>query len=229
MARTKVVFQHGDSVEVKRGVRIPDYETLCIDGWRGRVVEVDYRGGKPSGVNIEWDSVTLRCMPRKYIEECAGDGDFYREMALSVDDVLPVKPRDTAKDVEEAQNEIAESVSRPAQSEEVRRIQRVLEGVDEADELAVFKALETHLRHVLSLPFDAEVTNSETGWLIKYGDRLTVTGIAEVDDTYGVIVDVIRGDEPLQFPLCNLKVLDRSSSNWERVHDHAVWFADRLR
>lgn len=218
-------FKPGDSVKAKEGVRVPGYEKLCIGGWQGRVTECYQED--PPGICIEWDSITLKSMPREYVEECEKDGYGYEEMTLSVGDVLPAEPRDTADDVEEAQHEIAKSVSWIGLGEEGQRIKAVLEGIDEDDEMETFGAWEAHLRRVLGFPFEARVATSKDGWIIRQGDRLRVTGIAEVVDTYGVIVDVTRGKERYQFPLCDLEVVDRKSANWQLVKDHAVWFANR--
>jgi hypothetical protein len=218
-------FKVGDSVKVKEGVPIPDYENLCIGGWQGRVIE-RYSEEHPPGIFIQWDSITLRSMPREYIENCETEGFGYEEMTLSVDDVLPAEPRDTEEQVEEVQQEIAQSVSWLGLGEEGKRIRTVLEGVDEDDEVEAFDAWEAYLRRALSFPFEARVTESKDGWVIRQGDRLRVTGIAEVDDTYGVIADVVRDNERYQFPLCKLEAVDQNSANWQLLKDHAVWWAN---
>lgn len=225
MTKTHAGFHVGDLVKVKQGVCVPDYKTLCIEGWQGRVAQCS--DIDPSDVFIEWDSVTLRDMPREYIEDCERDGYGYQNMTLSADDVENARSRDTAADVAEAQCEIEKTVSWIAFGEEGQRIRLVLEGIDEDDELATFAAWETHLRRVLSFPFNARVAESEDGWLLRHGDSLSVTGIAEVVEEYGVIVDVDRDGKHLQFPLCNLKTSDPKSKNWQPVSDHAVWFANR--
>ena len=101
----------------------------------------------------------------------------------------------------------AKSVSWLGLGEEGQRIQAVLKGIDEDDESEVFSAWEAHLRRVLGFPFDARVADSQDGWLLRHGDQLAVTGIAEVIDTHGVIVDVIRDSEHYQFLLCDLDVV----------------------
>jgi len=166
-------------------------------------------------------------MPREYVEECETEGFGYESMTLSTDDVLPAEPRDTANDVVAARNELAKRVSWLALGDEGKRIKLVLEGVDEDDEMAAFEAWEAHLGRTLTFPFDARVAESRDGWVIREGDRLNVVGIAEVDDTHGVIVDVMRGRERYQFPLRDLEVVDRASANWRQVTDHATWFANR--
>lgn len=225
MAEPYPRFKVGDSVKVKEGVRVPDCEKLDMAGWQGRVTEL--HEGDPSHIYIQWDSITLESMPRQHIEECETEGFGYEGMTLAVDDVLPAEPRDTEEQVEELQQEIAKSVSWLGLGEQGQRIKAVLEGIDEDDELEAFEAWEAHLRRALSFPFDARVAESRDGWVIRQGDRLSVTGIAEVVDTYGVIVDVIRGREHYQYPLCHLEVLDRKSANYLPVLDHAVWFANR--
>ena len=62
---------------------------------------------------------------------------------------------------------------------------------------------------------------------MQAGDRLKVTGIALVDDLYGVIVDVWRGRRKYAAPLCDLAVVDERSPNHDLVQEYRVWFANR--
>ena len=225
MAESHARFRVGDSVRVKDGVRVPDYETLCIGGWQGRVTACPEAG--PDDICIEWDSVTLAGMPREYIEESEREGYGYEDMTLAADDVLPAEPRDAARDVKRVQREIARSVAWIALGNEGVRIGVVLAGVDADDEMECFAAWEKHFRAVLTFPFDARVAESQDRGPIRQSDRLRVTGIAGAVDTYGVIVNVTRGGDRYQFPLCDLEVVDRKSANRQPVMDYAVWFANR--
>ena len=225
MPTTDPKFKIGDSVKVKKGVLVPDYQRLCIEGWQGRVTE--FHEGRSPLIGIQWDSVTLRSMPREYVEECETEGYDYSEMGLSVDDVVQTSPRDSAGDVERAQEELAQSVSWLALGEEGRRIKEVLTGIDEDDEWEAFKRWEAHLRDVIAFPLDARVAESQGEGPLDVGDRISVTGIAETVDLYGIIVDLKHGRKRYQFPLCDLEVVDKKSRNYQPVKDYAVWFANR--
>ena len=58
-------------------------------------------------------------------------------------------------------------------------------------------------------------------------DRVTVRGISEVDDLYGIIVRLRYGRRQYAFPLCDLEATDERSPNHQIVQDYAVWFANR--
>ena len=56
---------------------------------------------------------------------------------------------------------------------------------------------------------------------------MTVRGISEVDDLYGIIVRLRYGRRQYAFPLCDLEATDERSPNHRIVRDYAVWFANR--
>jgi hypothetical protein len=84
----------GDTVAVRSGVSDPDFGTR-IDGWRGRVVEVD-----EDAVTVTWDSVTLEQMGMDLIIRCENENLDWRVMTLSVDEVEAAQSRDVPSDVE---------------------------------------------------------------------------------------------------------------------------------
>ncbi len=102
-------FAVGDSIVVKKGVCVPDCEEVDIGGWRGRIYEIDdgFDGG-PSLLSIEWDSLTLKNMPRSYIEESEEENLLWSDLNLYDAAVLPDRPRDEKEDVVEAVMEIGE-------------------------------------------------------------------------------------------------------------------------
>jgi hypothetical protein len=59
------------------------------------------------------------------------------------------------------------------------------------------------------------------------GDRIQVIDISELDDLHGILVHVRAKREDYDFPLCDLEVVDKRSSNYQVVDDYAVWFANR--
>ncbi|MCI0488663.1 MAG: calcium-binding protein [Blastocatellia bacterium] len=67
----------------------------------------------------------------------------------------------------------------------------------------------------------------EKGGPLQDGDRLKIKDISGVDDMYGIIVEVRLGKKRYDFPLCELKVRNRRSANYQMVRDYAVWFANR--
>jgi hypothetical protein len=215
----------GDSVTVKPGTKDPDTGG-DLSGWRGCIIEFGEDEGRTT-VCIEWDSATLKSMPRSAVEHCERAKLDWRSMYLYATEVEPAVARDTERDVEEAVAEMETHSSWLHLDEEGRRIQQVLDGIDPHDEMGLLDAWEEHLREKLRFPFEAEVTEWQERGPLRPGDRLKVKGISGVDDLYGIIVEVRRGRERFDFPLCDLEVTDKKSANYQPVKDYAVWFANR--
>lgn len=110
---------------------------------------------------------------------------------------------------------------------EDQRIQSILKGIDEEDDLAAMKAWGAHLHKVLQFPFEAKVAEFQEKGSLQKGDKVEVLAISAVEDLYGILVDVRHGQKPYGFPFCDLEVNDRKSSNYQPVHDYVVWFANR--
>lgn len=93
--------------------------------------------------------------------------------------------------------------------------------------MAVLDAWEDYLAKHLSFPFEAEVSEYQERGPLQAGDRVTVQGISDVDDLYGIIARLRHDRERYTFPLCDLEVADEDSPNHQTVQDYAVWFANR--
>ena len=96
-------------------------------------------------VMIEWDSITLKNTPISVIKSCEREGLDWRVMGLGADDVQPVASRDCELDVENTVEEIEKQVCWAYLGKEGERIQKVLDGIDPDDEMAVVEAWEEHL------------------------------------------------------------------------------------
>ena len=217
-------FSVGDSVVVKDGVKCPDWEEISIGGWQGRVTQVNEEGGVV--IAIKWDSVTLRSVPDHYIEQSEREGFGWDEMYLRPGDVTAAQPRDTEQDITTASDEIESRHAWDSLWEECPSLKEVLGGVDGRDIWACYEAWEKHLRAVLTLPFEAEVCDGDGMGPIGRGDRVRVLDISGADDHYGVMVKAKRRWRARPFPLCDLDVCDKRSTNYQPVREYRVWFAN---
>lgn len=218
-------LKEGDSVVVKPGVKDPD-TGANIGGWQGRISDFS-EGEKETAIGVLWDSVTLKKMPRSMIEYCEDEGLDWREMYIGADDIMPSPARDTEEDVEEAVEEIESQTNWLFLGEEGKRIQKILAGIDPDDTREILEAWENHLREKLKFPFEAEVSEHVRRSPLRIGDRVTVKAITGLDETYGVFVEVTKGRDSYDFPLCDLEATDRKSKNYQLVKDYAVWYANR--
>ena len=79
----------------------------------------------------------------------------------------------------------------------------------------------------MQFPFEAEVHEFQERGPLRAGDRLTVLGIEDVDDLYGIIVSCRQGGRRYHVPLADLATVDEHSPNAQPTQDYRVWFANR--
>lgn len=223
MAEKTINFKESDPVIVKPKTTDPDFGT-DISGWQGRISEIDEENHL---ICIDWDSITLKNMPGAIIEQSEEQGLSWTQMFLEPEEVEFIDPRDTEEDVEDAIDDLESKYAWSYLGEEGKRIQAVLADVDPYDEWEAFEAWEEHLRDVLTFPFEAEVVEFQERGRLRQMDRVRVLGITEIFDLYGVIVKTTHKQRGLEFPLCDLEAIDKTSENYRHVKDYAVWFANR--
>jgi hypothetical protein len=213
----------GDSVIVKPSVQDPDFG-ISIGSWQGRISEV-LEDGKL--VCIDWDSLTLRDIPDLMISKCEEDGLAWSQMYLQTTEVELATSRDTEEDVAQTMSQIQTQHAWDHLGEEGRRIQQILAHVDPNDESAILEAWDAHLRKVLCFPFESEVTEFQERGQLRDGDQVIVQRITDIDDLYGILVEIRHKRDVHVFPLCDLEAKDPKSSNHGHVQSYVVWFANR--
>jgi hypothetical protein len=219
----KINFKMGDSVVVRPNVTDPDLH-INIGGWQGRISEINEEDHL---ICIDWDSLTLKQIPGETIDQSEEEGLDWTKMYLHPEEVERTTPRDSEDEVEEAIEFLENKHSWSFLGEEGKRIQAVLAKAEAGDDLAAFEAWEEHFRQVLRFPFEAEVSEWQERGPLRTGDKVSVLGIESSEDLYGILVSLRRGRSKYVFPLCDLEVIDKSSSNYQPVKDYAVWFANR--
>ena len=225
-ARKLLGVDVGDSVAVKPGIADPDLG-VDIGGWQGRLVDITLSDDGTPMVEIQWDSITLKNMPDSAIARCEELGLGWTDIILTADEVEPAITRDTESDVARVAAELATEFAWDYLGEPGRRIGKVLAGVDKDDIMALLRALAAYMEENLLFPFEADVDEHQSRGPLQVRDRVKVTGIALVDDLYGVIVDLRRGRRKYAFHLCALEVVDERSPNYQIVDDYRVWFSNR--
>lgn len=209
-------FKIGDSVRVKDGVMCPDDESLCIGGWQGRIFEIE------DTVGIHWDSISLQQLPIEYIRQSEKEGLGWSEMYLSSDEIESVKPRDSKDTADRIWEEMESLYFWLGMDEEGERIFSVIANADDP-----LEGWSMYLTRTLKFPFDAFVSESQDNGSLKYGAKIKVLKIEDMDDPYGILVVVSDGQNHDVFPLCDLTVRDKKSQNYQPVQDYCVWFANR--
>lgn len=218
----KSPFKIGNSVRFKNGQK-DENSGMDIGGWQGRITEIDK---KHKLILVALDSVTLKSLPREYLEECEEEGLGWSEYYIGFDDVEPAKPRDTKKDVEKVAADLTDLVGWAYLGEEGRDINTILAGASSLfDQLS---AWDSYLEKTLKFPFSAKVSEwQRPGSALQSGNKVRVLGIEDWDDRYGILVKLKKGRRTYIFPLCDLKAAPENSPNHDPVQLYAVWYANR--
>lgn len=213
----------GDSVVVKKGIVDSD-SGVDMGGWQGKITEISKDEKGETSICVSWDSITLKNMPRSFLEESEEEGLDWQRYYLCLEDLESAQSRDAEKDVAKVVDEIMKNIGWYSLGEEGKRIQKVIGGID--DECEASDAWKRYLEKKLSFPFEAKVSEPQNRGRLKQRDKVTVLNISGLDNLWGVIAAIKCGSEELDFPLCDLTVLGKKPSNKQIVSDYAVWYAN---
>jgi hypothetical protein len=104
-------FTIGSSVRFKPGFREYHFDRFDMGGWEGRIIEI-FDSKNPDGsegeihVDLDFDSITLRQLPVKFIEMCMEEFIDFRGIDTWVYHLEAAKPRDTKEEVIAARLEL---------------------------------------------------------------------------------------------------------------------------
>jgi len=219
-------FKVGDSVVVRKGTTDQDMGG-DISGWQGRVNDIEHNEQEADVVEVEWDSITLKKMPSSVIEHCEDKGLDWERFNLFDTDLDPAQARDTEDDVWNARDELMYLHTWDGMGEEGKRIREVLAGLGPDDYVQALRAWHQKMKKEMTFPFQAEVDEYQEQGPLEQGDKVEVEKMNDVDDLYGILVDVIFQGEKYIFPLCDLKATDRKSPNYQLLRDYQIWFANK--
>lgn len=218
----------GDSVTVKKGVKEPDFEKFELGGWQGRVTEID-SSSNPDHilVTIEWDSETLKQIPKWYIEQSEADGFDWKTIVLYEKDVEKTKARDKKSDVKNAQKKLESEFHWAHLGKEGKRIGKILKGVNPGDEMECLIRWSEYLEENLNFPIQAIVDETDDYGPVKEGAKVLIKSLPHLEDLRGIIAEIRLGRSKYAFPLCELEVVDKTSPDYQLIDDYRVWFANR--
>ena len=218
-------FKIGQTVKVKIGVLCPDDSEFNLSGWTGRIIDLE-EGEEPT-VCIEFDSITLKNMPEKFVKKSEQEGLDWSNIYLDLREVEPTKSRDTEQEAKIVRNEIKKHFEWIGIGSEGELIQSVINSAESFKEWDTLKAWERYLEKNLQLLFETIIHEYWGRGPLNEGDKLKVFGIELVDDHYGIIVACRKERKRYDFPLVDLKVTERKSINSDVIQAYRTWFANR--
>jgi len=216
-------YKKGTVVKIKKGVNIKKLK-FSIEGWHGRVGTSAYP--KSDMIMIELDSVVMKSLPDDYIIETlrGTDIDWFNHFYLNEDDVEPATARDTPADVEAILNNINDKYYWKAMSDGSPEDELLAEVMAEwGDD----EEWESYLEEHLTFPFDVEVVEAERLHDPNLGKKFKVYSFADDDEHYGIIVNGRKMRKRMNYPLCDLEVVNKDSANYTLVKAYCIWFANR--
>ncbi len=237
----------GDSVKVKQGILDPDLHKFDMSGWQGRITDIDLNN-ESNIIGIAWDSITLKNLPKEFIEDSIVEGDDYSIMFLGKEDIEPTKSRDQESDVEKQLEKMEALYQNSAFDEQGKRIATILSdhdlSVTEEKQNMFFDYLQKNIQTKIILTGTEDFPWEEKyifgGWSKKeyeelkkthasYTDKFELIKLLEfIDETYGIIAKVKRVTDKKRFelPLWDLNCIDESSKNYELISDYSFWMTN---
>jgi hypothetical protein len=240
-------MKRGDSVKVKQGTFDPDLNQFDMSGWQGRITDIA-PDNNSNLVEIAWDSITLKHLPKEFIENSIEEGYDYSIMVLGKEDIELTKPRDKEIDVEKQIEKTEVIYHHSAFDEQERRIAKILSDEDlsvtQEKQNLYFDYLQKNIQNKIMLTgmedFPWEEKYLFGGWSKKEYEELKKTQASytdkfeflklsdDIDETYGIIAKVKRVTDKKQFmlPLWDLKCINESSRDYELISDYSFWMTN---
>jgi len=132
------LFKIGDSVKIKKGVIHPFFDEINMEGWQGRIVEIeddnlDCEGCEIKDVcsdrskngmlfHIEFDSITIKQMPEDFMKQCMREGLDFARTSLLPSQLVIAKARDTIEEANAARitiNAVYDDIPRKPNESEI--------------------------------------------------------------------------------------------------------------
>ena len=133
-------YKIGQSVRVKRGILCPDDSDFDLSGWQGRIIDIVEEEADESTIGISWDSITLKEMPKTYIEKSEKEDLSWSVIYHYVTEVESVQPRDSEDDVVQIRDELEPRFGWISMGAEGELIQGVVNSAKSLDEWDVMKS-----------------------------------------------------------------------------------------
>jgi hypothetical protein len=210
-------LQVGQAVKVKEGIEVDGFD---ISGWQGRIGISEDDGSDM--ILIEWDSLTMKALPLKYILSTLRitDEDSFNHFYLGKEDIELAKERDSLREVRKIRLEICQKYAWKASSNgspEEELLAEIMSLID-TDKTDWYDYLEENLE----FPFETVVSEGRS-----MGTKFKIFALEDEDEHYGIIAFGKSGRNSSQYPFCDLTATDKKSKNYLITRAYAIWFANQ--
>lgn len=200
------------------------FPELTTKGWRGRVEEA-ITDGKSCYYIISLDSITLKQLPPRYLQEMVEAGERDNPFLLEVPEqaLKAVAPKDTEAEALEFQKLTYHTyfwgnIKKDAQA---KRMFQILTRDPADDDLGNWLH---YFQHQVTFPISAEVE----GLLldeIQPGTEVEILGIEGLgaDEQMGLIGSIQKGRAILSYPLMELQPLNENDPAQQPLSDYRYW------
>lgn len=217
-------FPIDSSVRIAKSVRSPFLKKTDMKGWEGRVIDVYKETGEVI-YELEFDSITMKQMPKALIKKALTDAEDFQSCAVSEQLLEASEPRDTERQNQATYRTLFHQSfwDHCGKTQQNRLIKILLNHPAKSDE----QNWEIHLRNNLHFPFKAK-TRDLLG--SEEGIPLQVLGQELYDESYGIIVNVklTETGEIQAYPLVGLKGAKPGTKISHLLDDYYEWGLDFL-
>jgi ribosomal protein L24 len=212
----------GDYVKVKDGIKDPDFEYQLMNGWQGKVVDVQKDHNL---VVIKWDTKTLLNTPYEYLNDIIKQGYDCELMTLSISELeMTEKRNESVEDKVQLEAKIY-WIDLYDDENKNRKYGKLFSGINMSNYNELYQKWEEYLSENLIFPFEVEVLEAQRGE-IRTGAKIKLLDVEDYDDMYGIFGIGKHERAAVTFPICDLEATDKKSNNHELLRDYAIWFAN---
>jgi hypothetical protein len=233
------MFNVGDIVKVKEGVKDPDFEELEMSGWQGKIVEI-FETNEGRTVHIIWDNTTMNQMPDESLQMFEDEGFVSNAMTLSENDVESAEAR--------PEEDLVERDIDPYLDEDFKKIAEILGEKNLDVDAAKLKKYLKYLKENIELPgliTGREDFPWEERYVFGYGNKEEYEELKKTRPSYrdtfhlfdityegneadGLIAKIkrIKDGKIFEMTLDYLESKDKKSINKELLDAYAVWYVN---
>jgi len=214
-------FPIGSSVRVKLAVISYVDNRTSMRGWVGRVTDA-YQLDEQRVYDVEFDSLTLQKMPKRYVRDAVEDQECFSETTFYEHQLEATEPRDNPSDIVPTFRKLHHRyvwfyLDKPQKT----RLQKILLQMPEKDD---WENWNLYLKEHLAFPFIA-TARGDLGHLPER-TPLKVLSIDSYDlsGEAGYVMEV--ENRPLgrfTYPLSDLEPVDKKSKQYEILDDYLEW------